>query len=332
MNIVKSIAVLASVFALVSCSPYAYKQEIGAFDSGVNSVVASYETGRQAVNDIYAQRRQQAFVTGRVRIHLLKDCDPIVASGNPPAFSDCDLAQYPATAPPPKPEMESTIASAAPTFDALKRYAAALTAVTTASDDAQLNNASQSLVSSIGSLDTAVAAVAPNTASSDSKISAGATLFGQITTLYLDSRRYVVLRKVVPVVDPSITTLAGTAQKALVDIQRERLLQLKMDMRAAEKPLGSPNVSTMSATEYQADLLVLQAKIATFNQIRSVNPQSTVAALKDAHHKLAQALQDDSGDAPSVYAAMIIFLNSAAQIQSAFSTAPSTATPASINN
>ncbi|MGH9759870.1 MAG: hypothetical protein ACREDR_47000, partial [Blastocatellia bacterium] len=124
-------------------------------------------------------------------------------------------------------------------------------------------------------------------------------------------------RNTVPAADSSIATLAQTVKAALLAIRAQQLVRLEKEIHAAGAPLQSDTVGKLSVAEYQSDLANLQAKVAAFNQLRAIDPQTAVSALVDAHHKLAQALQNDTEQAQPVYAATINFLNSAAQLQSA---------------
>jgi len=320
-NSIRVTGISTAIF-LAACSPYVYNQEIEAFNGGVNAIAASYDTGRKSVSDTIAQQQQQAFVARRVKLDLPDGCDQVDPTGSPPKLPGCAVVKFPATGSPAPTSVEIALASAAPAFDALKNYAGALSAVTNAADDAQLRSATQGLISSVDGLSAAVASVAPGASSPQSKINAAGSVLGQAVAFYLDSKRYEVLRNAVPAIDSSIATLGETVKAALLTIRAQQLLELQREMHAAAAPLQSPTVGKLSAAEYQNDLSVLQSKVAAFNQIRSVDPQATVAALVDAHHKLAQALQDDARQAQPVYATMIAFLNSAAQLQSAFASGP----------
>lgn len=321
-------AAIAGACLLASCSPYVYKQEIGAFNDGVTAVVASYESGRKSVDDAIAQNQQRVFVSGRVKLDLLDGCDQVDPSGTPPRFPPCAVTRFPATKPPVQPPIETALANAAPDFDALRNYAAALNAITNASDDAQLTAATQSLISSVDGLTTAAASLSSAPAPPQSVINASGSIIGQLVTVYLDTRRYDVLRNTVPAADSSIRTIAQTVKAALLAIRAQQLLRLEKEMHAAAAPLQSDAVSKLSAAEYQSDLAILQAKVLAFNQLRAVDPQVAVDALVDAHHKLAQALQNNTRQAQPVYVATINFLNAAAQLQSAVVSVSASSKPA----
>ncbi|MDE2166102.1 MAG: hypothetical protein KGJ66_07170 [Alphaproteobacteria bacterium] len=320
--------VVLAACLLASCSPYVYKQEIGAFNDGVTAIIASYESGRKSVGDAIAQDQQQAFISGRVKLDLLDGCDQVDPSGTPPRLPPCAVTKFPATKPPVQPPIETTLANAAPDFDALRNYAAALSAITNASDDAQLTAATQSLISSVDGLTTAAASLSSAPAPPQSVINASGSIIGRLVAVYLDTRRYDVLRNTVPAADTSIRTISQTVKAALLAIRAQQLLRLEKEMHAAEAPLQSDSVSKLSAAEYQSDLAILQAKVVMFNQLRAIDPQVAVGALVDAHHKLAQALQNDTRQAQPVYVATVNFLNAAAQLQSAVVSVSASSRPA----
>jgi hypothetical protein len=67
----KILALLLGAATLSACSPYAYNQEISGFNSGVDAIVSSYQTGQQAVDTIIAQQQQAADVIAHTRLILL---------------------------------------------------------------------------------------------------------------------------------------------------------------------------------------------------------------------------------------------------------------------
>jgi len=72
----------------------------------------------------------------------------------------------------------------------------------------------------------AVAKLAPAAAPANSLVASAGSLIGQGITIYLDQRRYAVLRSMVPTVDPAVQTLGRTVEAALLDIRAQQLAQL----------------------------------------------------------------------------------------------------------
>ena len=131
--------------ALSACSAGTYQAEIAGFGAGVDAVVTSYRSGQQAVDDIVAQQRLAADAAARSRVLLLPGCDQTDPAGQPPYLPDCDAVAAGAQAVPPPTPVQQNLAHAAPAFNALKAYAAAVSAVAAAADDAALTRTAQSL-------------------------------------------------------------------------------------------------------------------------------------------------------------------------------------------
>lgn len=304
---------------LTSCSPYVYKTEITSFSNGVNSVAASYDAGQTSVANLVAQQQQQQEITARTKLDLLPGCDAVDATGTPPKFPDCAVVKLGATAAPAATEAQVALANAAPAFTALKNYAAALAAVTNASDDASLTQAAQNLASSATGLTTAAAKLVPGASAENAALTAAGSVFGELATIYLDSRRLAVLRADVPAVDNSISVLGNTVTAALLVIRAQQLLQMQKDMHVAAAPLQSDSAKTLKAADYQNDLSALEAKVGAFNQTRAADPTAAVTAMVNAHHQLAQALASNAGQLQAVYTAAQSFYNAASQLQKALS-------------
>jgi hypothetical protein len=321
-----TLALLGGI-ALSACSPYVYNQEITGFSTGVNAVAASYQTGQQAVDAIAAQQWQAANATARTRLLLLPGCDQTDPSGSPPKLPDCAIVAFSAKAAPAPTAVQQNLADAAPAFNALKAYAAALTAVTAAADETALNQASQSLTTAANGLAGTVAKLAPAASPASGFVAPIGSLIGQAVTLYLDQRRLAVLRSAVPAVDPDVQVLGQTVQAALLDIRAQQLLQLGTGLRSDAEPLEVATVSKLSTADYQSKLAALQVGIAAFNQTRAADPTATVAAMVTAHHQLAAALQANSGEQMAVLTAVQTFATAAAQLKTAV-VAADTARPA----
>ena len=308
--------------AVSACSPYVYTQEIGGFGNGVSAVVASYQAGRQAVDAIAMQQRDATFAAGRTRLMLLPGCDQTAPTGTPPKLPDCAIVAFAASPPPPPNPVQAALAAAAPAFDALKSYAAALAAVTSASDETALTQASQTLTSAANGFVTALAKVAPHAASAKGAIGPAGGWLGQGIEFYLGQRRLAVLRSTVPAMDPAVNELGQVVSAALLDIWQQELLQLGPAMRRAAEPLEETSVSKLSAADYQVKLSALESEVAAYTQLRAADPTATARAMVAAHHQLAQALIADNGPDQAVLAAVQAFAASAGQLKASFAMAP----------
>ena len=319
-----ALLVLLGLSTLSGCSPYVYKQEITAFSGGVDAVVSSYQSGRQAIDTIAVQQRQAADAAARTRLLLLPGCDQIDPDGNPPGLPDCAIVAFSAKSVSTPTSAQRTLADAAPAFDALKAYAGALTAVTESADEAALNQATQTLTTAAGGLASAAAKLRPAAAHAGAAVAPVGGLIGDAIAVYLDQRRLVALHRTVPVADAVVQALGQVAQGALIDIRAQQLLLLGRELRADARPLEIPTVGKLGAAEYEAKLAALQTEIAVFNRVRGGDPAAAVAGMVNAHRELALALRSDAGQQAAVETAVQTFVDAAEKLRVADGTVPKT--------
>ena len=301
---------------LSACSPYAYNREIASFANSVDTIASTHQTGEQAITTQIAQQRLAAHAAARDPLNLLPGCDSVDPTGNPPKLEDCAVVRLDEKHAPPPILAQVHLANDDPLFAALKAYAAALAAVSNATDNATLSQATQGLTSAIGGLAGAVAKVSPTELSTTLVTSAGGSL-GQGISLYLDSRRYAVLHDIVPAVDPAIVTLGKTVEADLRLIRAHQIAQLQKDLHAAAAPFLPDSVGSLNESDYGAKLSALQAKVAVFNQARAADPRAIAEGMVNAHHQLAVALQGDSGQIAPVLTAVTSFSAAAGQMKAA---------------
>ncbi len=307
----RTLVLLLGAFTLSACSPYVYSQEIAGFGSGVDAVVASYRSGQQAVDAIAVQQRQAAEAAARTRLRLLPGCDQTDPSGTPPRLPDCAVVAFGATTVAAPAALQRNLADAAPAFDALQAYAAALTAVTAAPDGTALNQATQSLITVAGGMAGSIAKLKRKVPPDAPLIAPVGDLIGQAITLLLDQQRLAALRSTVPVVDPYVQVLGQTVRAALADIRAQQVLQLGSALRGDAEPLEVPAVARLSVADYQSKLAVLQARVAAFNQARTADPTATIDAMVNAHHQLALALHANTGQGAAVLRSVQAFVSAA---------------------
>lgn len=312
----RTLALLLGVATLFGCSPYVYDQEIAGFSTGVDAVVASYQSGRQAVDAIAVQRQEAADASARTRLLLLPGCDQTDPSGTPPRLPDCAVVAFSAQVVPAPTAVQQNLTDAAPAFNALKAYAAALTAVTASADKTALNKATQSLTTAAGGVAGAIAKLKPKTAAS-ALVGPAGSLIGQAIAVWLDQRRLAALRTTVPAVDPDVQALGQTAQAALADIRAQQLLQLGPELRGAAEVLEVPAVSKLGVAEYWTRRAALEARVAAFNQVRAADPVAAIAAMVNAHHELTLALLANGGQATAVLTGVQAFVTAAEKLQTA---------------
>jgi hypothetical protein len=207
------------------------------------------------------------------------------------------------------------VARAAQTFDALKMYAAALTAVTNATDDATLKQASQNLLAAAGTFSASVAKIAPEAALPNTVVTPATNLINLGVTAYLDRQRYAALRATVPAMDAPVAAAGNTMKDALLSIRQVQLAHMVDDLTIAIEPFETGAASKLNQSEYQAQLAALLSKVAAFNQARASDPSATVSAMIEAHKQLATALLNNAGQTQAVLTAALNFANAAGQLK-----------------
>ncbi|MDR3632144.1 MAG: hypothetical protein P4L42_17630 [Desulfocapsaceae bacterium] len=317
-----------------ACSPYVYNQEISGFSTGVNATVASYQSGQQSLSGLVLQDKQADYVKAKTRLTLQEGC--LDANALPPGLPECGVVPFSGD---PSPFTQTTqndlrlqaqVARAAQVFNALKIYAAALTAVTNAADDTSLKQASQDLGTAMGTFSTATAAVAPEAPQTAAVIDSATNLIGQGLSGYLDEQRYRALKASVPAMDVSVAAMGKTMTDALLSIRQMQLAHMADDMISLAEPFETGAAGKLSQAEYQDRLTALESKVAAFNQARAGDPRATISALVEAHRQLAAALTNDTGQAPVVLNASLNFAVAAEQLNASLAAgtaAPKTAVP-----
>lgn len=263
---------------------------------------------------------------------MLRGCYLSEPVGNPPKFEDCAIVPFRGTSVPTAPQVQSDLMSqealtaAEPTFAALKKYSDALLAVTNAADSTALTQASQRLSTAAGTLATAAAEVSPAAAPESGIVAPAANLIGLGVSLYLDSRRFAVLQKIVPAMDPAIQQLAATTLKSLRAIREVQLARMENDLITDAQPFEANAYRQPSEADYKTRLAALQAQVTTFRQARAGDPTATVIAMISAHHQLAMAVQSNAGQTQAVTTSLENFLAASSQLKAAVDSAASAAT------
>lgn len=322
----KALILLAATAVVSGCSPYVYNREIGSFSNGVTSVVSAYQTGERAIDSSARQQEIASDAKARTRLALLAGCSQMDPRGTPPKLPDCAVVPYDTAAAPALSTVRKKLTDAAPAFNALQAYGAALTAVTNAADDTALQTATQGLTTATSGLAAAVAKIDPAASPASSLVTPVGSLIGQGISIYLDQRRYAALKATVPAMDSNVAVLGRTVRAALQDIRAQQLGQMESDLKDTVKPLILPTVGQLSESDYRSKLAALQAQVAAYNLARTADPATTVAAMVAAHHQLSQALQADAGQAMAVLTAAESFATAASQLQTAVATASAATT------
>lgn len=315
----KKVALAAfGILFLAACSPYSYNQEIASFSNSVDTIALAHQAGKQSIATQIATDQQESWVANRQRLNLLPGCDAVDPRGIPPKLPDCSIVTFGTTAAQPM-SVQVRLANDDPVFVALKAYTQALAAVTNATDADQLAQATQGLTAATSGLANTVAKVAPSMTAESSLVAPVGALLGQGILFYLDSRRHAALRDAVLAVDPSIRVLGQTIEADLYVIRAHQIEYLQRDLHGSLAPFrDSPG--SLSEADYRAKYTALQAKIDVIKQARAVDPKATAAAMVNAHHLLATALKDDTGQTSSTLTELTNFATAAGQVKAAIDT------------
>src|SRR5579859_3743788 len=331
MDEIKTLILLAGLAVVSGCSPYVYNQEITSFGNGVTSVVSTYQSGQQAIDASVAQKEIATEAAARTRLSLLDGCSHMDPSGTPPKLPACAVVKFGTTTAPTPSADQKALTDAAPAFNALKTYAAGLAAVTNAADDTTLNTATQGLTTAANGLATAVTKIDPGAKAAGSLVTPLGSLIGQGISIYLDQRRYAVLKATVPAMDSNVAVIGKTVQAALLVIRAQQLEQLEDNLLDASQPLNVDTVGKLSESDYQTKLATLEAQVAAFNLARTADPATTITAMVNTHHELSQALQADTGQATAVLTEAENFATAAGQLQTAVTMASAATTKAAVS-
>jgi hypothetical protein len=308
--------------ALGACSPYVYQNEINGFGTGVTAVVSSYTAGVQKVADNFAAEREAGWIASNSRLHILPGCMILKPAGNPPALPPCGVVPIDEAALPPSPALLAKLQGDAPIFKALGDYAAALQAITNASDNDSLTKAVQGANTALSGLANAVAKINPGAKAQAGIATAATGLLGEGINLYLNERRLTALRRIVPPLQPAIKTIAFYVGEELEVVEEQEAGAIQKRLVAEQIALNGP------AAQRQTVLTQADADVAALNQLRASDPRKTAAALSTAHAALVAALNDPSRQIGPLIDAVSAFAAQAQQLQAAIASLPSTAVPA----
>ena len=176
-----------------ACSPHTYNREIAYRNNGVNSAVASYQTGGQSVANLVLQDQRADYMKGGPRLPL--EAGYLDFYALPPDLPECGVALRSKGASVLSPTTQSSMklqdqkARAAPVFNAASGYAAALTANTKASVNTSLKQATQNPGAAIGTFANAVATVDPGAGQVIAAVSSATNLLNQELSGYFDDLR-----------------------------------------------------------------------------------------------------------------------------------------------
>ncbi len=318
MDLIRSVTVAICVASVSGCSPYVYKQEIANFSSGVNATVSSYKTGQESVSTMILQAQQVDYANAKAKLTLGNGC--LDTNSPPPNLEECALVPFGSQSllsNQTQAELRSQkqVARAGQSFEALKLYADALSALINADDNTSLNQASQNLTAAVGAFSAAVVKVAPGAALPNTGITPTANLFSLSVTAYLDKQRYAVLRATVPAMDVHVAAVSKTMTDALLSIRQVLLAHMVDDLTIAIEPFQTGVAGKLKQSEFTDQLAALQTKVTAFNQARASDPSATIDAMAKAHNQLAAALLNGTDQGLAVLAMAQNFATAAGQLK-----------------
>jgi len=314
----RAILAVTAPLALLGCTPYAYSDGVNKFAAGAAAVsngVSDGTAGIQAAKDDY-----QATIFAHDRRGVVlnpSECDP--GKGPPP----CSIALSRAANATPA-EGDALAAQAAEArlnsftavttisasnlkqihdnsqvFDAMKAYSAALIGVVNAADQTALNSAATDFASAsqdaVSSLTTLAGGTAANGSANGAIASAAAGVGTDIIGLYLEHRRYLVLKHGVDLVDGQLSTLAKPIKQALIALKSTRRAILVGRAQDLENQLHPSVTAKLSWTDYTALYAALQATLNQINALDAVDTDKLVDAMVGAHNDLRKAIDEHKG-------------------------------------
>ena len=341
----KNALVIWAVFStLTACSPYLYKDEVTNVSSAVNSIGSGWKNSQQAMGADYqgivVERASWNGLSARlsgpcvVAADVLKPArtnDKLVSAfkreisrsnlnrGEPPC--NLDLIQNDVMRPAPLTD-DATMKKIDETMSALSAYAAALLAVTNATDKDDLTKAATGFNTAIGQMADAAAKLGAN-AAEVAGAKAASSLSTDIIAAILDTERYRILKDRVISVDPIMPTLAGEVSDALDLVRRKRLpiLAQRVSLEVVEYNVGS---AQRSSNDNQALLAAIQTQVSNYNDLDSAKTADVATKLAKTHHDLADALKSNKGQLTALVDGAKALANDAEQLNKALASSGTT--------
>ena len=238
-------SLLVAAFSLGACSPYAYREEIATFGSGVDTSVQTFTSMKPAYTAWATEQRDRELLRGfessGVRPSTSEGCeelraryDDAFAETGAPAGDLLTAEDYAGCHVTPVPRVNP--AKGLPNIEslglALEDYAAALAALTNADDEEALEQAFGQFNASATSLLTTVNEELAK--KSRPQVEAVGALVYQVGLTYLRQRRFAALKQAVNDYDEVVGRAADLLAEAAFDIYGPTLTEKKQDLEAAE--------------------------------------------------------------------------------------------------
>jgi len=287
----RAIALLPIVLFASACSPYIYQKEVGLFGKGVDDSIASFEELKQMERERRVAQRNENLKKQGATILTSPECDQLrrkyEAGFKERARNVLTEADYEAcqVAPTGQPRVDPLLPNLTAMGEGLRRYAAALGAVTNAEDATQFQSAFTEFNSSVTGL---LKAVNQELAEKNrQKFDAIAGLVYQAGIAYLNQRRFNALQKAVNDTHPVIKTAAELMAEGAFSMygpeiskSEERLDQLQS---AAASKTGDDYVRAWQALNAERDMYV---------ELFRKSPVGVFQKLVETHEALRKSVSD----------------------------------------
>lgn len=323
---------VALACVLTGCSPYMFSSDVQSFSTKVSSIDASYKMANQQI----AAEKQLAdrIVWVRDRTHLTMGPGCNLDSTDP---SPCELVAWPAPAAKPVPAVPAKPAPpdicpapAAPSpamvseraatlkplqranlLNAFDNYAAALAAVTKASDRAAFDTASAKLSAAVGSLTQSAAGLTgAGAAGTLAKATTDMALW--LVGQSLDYQRLEELRRGTEATCEPVHVLAKALGVVLKDQRGIRLsgLQDLITLRVNALDRARVNKKTSDAA-YGSLIDDAESAVGAYQMVRATDPMAAAEALSNAHDALVLAVRNNTGESAALVASLQSFAQKA---------------------
>jgi hypothetical protein len=292
MRLSRATTFLAIALLASACSPYVYQKEIGLFNKGVDDAIASFEELKQKDRARLTAARDENLKKQALRIQisgcreLPRKYEDGFGKEKKNVLTEADYAAC-KVVPVGEPKVDPVLPNLTAMGGELKRYAAALGAVTNAEDATALQSAFTEFNSSVTGL---VEAVNRELAERNKqKFDAIAGLVYQVGIIYLNQRRFNALKKAVNETHPVIETAAGFMSEAAFsiyapDIQNKTTKLLDLQIEAAKAKTGGD--------DYVRAWHLLNAERDAYIELFRRSPVGVFRKLTDTHEALRQSVND----------------------------------------
>lgn len=296
MYVSRAIGLPAVLFLAGACSPYVYQKEIALFSKGVDDTVTTFEQQKLKERARRIEKRDESLKKEKRPITLSEACDDLRGKYDAGFAKDArnvlTEGDYRSCRVDPAGEqIDPLLPNLTAIGEGLKRYAAALGAITNANDVTQLQSAFTEFNNSAAGLVEAVNGEL--SAQNKQKLNAIAGLVYQTGIIYLNQSRFNALKKAVNDTHPVVKTAANLLAEASFDMygpdlsaQDNKLLDLQKNAR-----------NTKPGDDYLRAWLALKAQRDAYIELFKASPVGVFQQLTDAHEALRQSVNDPANEA-----------------------------------